>query len=193
MKHRPAPRRPLVSAAALLAATALTSACGSGAKDAADAPVPEGWKSVSAPTVTLAYPPAWSEQPAGERAEENDVFVYLKAGGRYTGAISVQSDFQKVSTVTEAAGVATAGLMQTTTVKEGTETVDLHGTEAKRVDFTYKSSGEYGTAPEGTVVNGLVLTGLDSKKKIFAVRIEAGEGSLSAGDTRKIIDSITVK
>ncbi|NGN67052.1 hypothetical protein G5C51_24485 [Streptomyces sp. A7024] len=194
MKSRPSHRRALLPVA-LLACAALAAGCKGGESDGAkeESATPKGWKSLKGPTVSLAYPPAWKAQSKEERAEGNDAFAYNRKNGLYVSSVSIQSDFAKVSDADEAAGVVRAGAMTSTTVKDGIKKVKVQGAEARRTDLYYTSSGKNQTAPKGSRMNGVIIAGVDSKKKIFSVRIDAQQGTLSTPDLNKIIKSIKVK
>lgn len=54
-------------------------------------------------------------------------------------------------------------------------------------------TGEANTPSKGTRIGGVIVTGLDSKDKTFAVRIDAQKGKLDDADLKKIIDSVEVR
>lgn len=192
-------RRAPLAAAALLAAGALLVGCGSegdgggaGGSGQSAASVPQGWKTLKGPTVSVSYPPGFTEQSAAERAESNDAVATLKKDGRYAALISIQSDFAQVGDAEEAA-VAMETSVQSTARWTGTEDVSVRGVDrAKKVGLSYVSTGVNQTPKKGAKVNGSVITGVDSRGKIFAVRIDAEQGKLSAADQKKIIQTIHV-
>ncbi|HCA85860.1 MAG TPA: hypothetical protein DEQ61_10395 [Streptomyces sp.] len=186
-------RRTPVLAAALLAGAALLTGCGNGGSDSASSSVPEGWKTLEGPTVSLAYPKGFTEQSDAERSEQNDAVATRKEGGRYVALISIQSDFSEVGNAEEAA-IAIEAAVQTTTELKDTTDVTVKGTDAaKRVNFGYESTGENQTPQRGVTVEGSVITGVDSNGKIFSVRIDAQKGKLSPADQKQIIETISVK
>nr|WTB31688.1 hypothetical protein OG781_21305 [Streptomyces sp. NBC_00830] len=182
--------RRTVQAVAVTTAVLTLTACG-GEKDTPAAP--SGWKKLSGPTVSLSYPGDLTEQSQAERGKLNDAAALRSEGGRPTVKVSIQSGFADASNGDDAASVARALLMATTEVK-GTDDADLKGADgAKRVDFTYTGTGVPQSPPKGAKVNGVVVTGVDSKGKIYSVRIDAQAGKLSDADRTKIVDSIQVK
>ncbi|WP_328905547.1 hypothetical protein OG230_22700 [Streptomyces sp. NBC_00234] len=183
----------LIAGTATLALGLLTTGCGD---DSATGTVPEGWGKLTTPAVSVAHPPAFEEQSAAERGKHNAAAARLTEGGRTVGTLTVQLDFTNADTVEEAAIGAEAGIALGAELKKQSD-VEVKGPEdvrdAKRVDFTFTSGGEAGSPVKGTEVKGVIITGLDSQKKSYAVRIDAAEGSLSASDLDRIIESITVK
>ncbi|MGP3984224.1 hypothetical protein [Streptomyces sp. KR80] len=189
---RPARRTPML-AAVLLAGAALLIGCGGADSDSVSSAAPEGWKTLEGPTVSLAYPKGFTEQSDAERSEQNDAVATLKEGGRYVALISIQSGFTEVKDAEEAAIAIEASLQATTELKD-TVDVTVKGTDAaKRVNFSYESTGENQTPQRGTTVEGSAITGVDSSGKIFSVRIDAQQGKLSSADQKQIIDTIRVK
>ncbi|MET8247729.1 hypothetical protein ABZV31_26985 [Streptomyces sp. NPDC005202] len=181
-------------AAGLLTAAALTlSACGKGASDTAS--VPDGWGTLKTKGVSVSYPKGptgYVEQSAAERSRYNAAAAVRKQGGRTVSTITVQLDFTQADSAEQAAIAAEAGIQMGASVK-GEKNVKPAGTdEAKRIDFTFKSTGEAGNPPKGTPIKGVILTGLDSSGTTFAVRIDAARGTLSDGDLKKITDSVEV-
>jgi hypothetical protein len=178
-------------ATAVLAGTLLTG-CGSGRSAAGDA-VPEGWKTMDTKRVTVAHPASFKEQSDAKRSKHNAAAATLVEGGKTVGIITVQVDFTNADSAEEAAIGAEAGVQLGSTMKN-TKDVTVSGTdEAKRVDFEYGSTGEGNTPAKGTRVDGVIVTGLDSKGVTFTVRIDAQRGKLSATDLNKIIKSIRVR
>ncbi|NWF29690.1 hypothetical protein HW130_26120 [Streptomyces sp. PKU-EA00015] len=190
--HRRTARRAL-AAVVLAAAVSLTAACGNGP---AGAEVPEGWPRLTTDSVTVAHPPAFKEQGAGKRSKFNAATATLEEGGRTVAMISVQLDYTNADSVEEAAIGAEAGIALGATL-EGQEDLRVAGPEkardAKRIDFTFTSTGERGTPAKGTRVAGVIVAGLDSGESAYAVRIDAAEGRLSPDELKKIIDSIAVE
>lgn len=189
-------RRPLPRAAALaaaLAASVVLSGCGGSGESEESPAAPEGWKTLEGPTVTLAYPKGFTEQSDAERSEHNDAVATLVDGERTVALVSIQSDFAQAQDAQQAASVARATLMATTNVK-GTKDVTVQGAdEAKQLDFDYTSTGENNTPEQGSTVNGVVITGVDSEGRIYSVRVDAQQGKLSGADRKKITESIQVQ
>lgn len=183
----------LITGTTVLALGLLTAGCGD---DSATGTVPEGWGELTTPAVSVARPPAFGELGGAERGKHNAAAARLTEDGRTVGTITVQLDFTRADTAEEAAIGAEAGIALGARLEEQSD-VEVHGPEAvrhaKRVDFTFASGGDAGTPVKGTQVKGVIITGLDSEKKSYAVRIDAAKGSLSASDLDRIIDSITVK
>lgn len=184
--------RRALAAVVLLAGVSLTAACGNGP---AGAEGPEGWPQLSTDSVTVAHPPAFEEQGPGERSTFNAAAATLEEGGRTVAMISVQLDYTDADSVEEAAIGAEAGIALGATLG-GQEDLRVSGPEkardARRIDFTFTSTGERGTPAKGTRVAGVIVAGLDSHASTYAVRIDAAEGRLSPDELEKIIDSIAV-
>ncbi|MFD7221102.1 hypothetical protein ACFV9P_08800 [Streptomyces sp. NPDC059892] len=181
------PRRPAAATATAVCAAvvALVAGCGT---DTTAGVVPEGWGTLKTPAVTVAHPPAFTPQSAGERSEYNAAAATLAAGGKDVGMITVQLDFTNADSVEEAAIGAEAGIALGSTLGKQRE-VEVAGpegrTEARRIDFEFTE--------KGSRIKGVIVAGLDSAKKAYAVRIDAAKGRLGDGDLTKIIDSITLK
>ncbi|MYZ37062.1 MULTISPECIES: hypothetical protein [unclassified Streptomyces] len=171
-----------VSAAVLLTVTA---GCGT---DTGPGAVPEGWDTLTSSAVTVAYPPAFSAQSDAERSKYNAAAATFTEGGKSVGMITVQLDFTNADSVEEAAIGAEAGIAlgsklgrQQKIVVAGPDGEE----EARRVNFEFTE--------KGTRYQGVIVAGLDSAEKSYAVRIDAARGTLDDGDLNKIIESITVK
>ncbi|MFI6086023.1 hypothetical protein ACIBBB_34645 [Streptomyces sp. NPDC051217] len=192
------------TATAALATLLLAAGCGSEASSGA---VPEGWGTLKTPAVTVAHPPAFEAQSAGERSKYNAAAATLSDESGTIGMITVQLDFTDADSVEEAAIGAEAGVALGSTLGKQEE-INVSGPdgdeEARRInfEFTQKDSGAGSGAgtPGGTLdpkagtrVAGVIVAGLDADDKTYAVRIDAVKGKLSKGDLKKIIDSITVK
>ncbi|MFJ9027792.1 hypothetical protein ACIRQP_04565 [Streptomyces sp. NPDC102274] len=181
---RRTPRWP-AAAAACAAVVALVAGCGT---DTTAGVVPEGWGTLKTSSVTVAHPPAFIAQSAGERSEYNAAAATLADGGKDVGMITVQLDFTNADSVEEAAIGAEAGIALGSTLgkQEKIEVAGAEGrTEARRIDFEFTE--------KGSRIKGVIVAGLDSAKKSYAVRVDAAEGRLGDGDLTKIIDSITLK
>ncbi|WP_285564933.1 hypothetical protein [Streptomyces sp. RTGN2] len=182
-----------VTTAVLTAGLMLAACGGEEGADKAESATPSGWKKLTGPTVSLAYPSDLTEQSAAERGKLNDAAALRSEAGRPTVKVSIQSGFADASTGDDAASVGRALLMATTEVK-GTKKADIKGAEdARRIDFTYTGTGVPQSPPKGATVDGVVITGVDSEGKIYSVRIDAQEGKLTEADRTKIVDSIQVK
>ncbi|MGP3950870.1 hypothetical protein [Streptomyces sp. 7N604] len=187
------PRRTPMLAAVLLAGAALLTGCGGADSGSASSAAPEDWKTLKGPTLSLSYPTAFTEQSDAERSEQNDAVATLKEGGRYVALISIQSGFTQVKDAEEAAIAIEASVQSTAELKDTTD-VTVEGTDAaKQVDLSYRSTGENQTPQRGATVEGSVITGVDSRGKIFSVRIDAQQGKLSSADRKQIIETISVK
>lgn len=185
-------RRTTSLAAGLCAALALTG-CGSDGKSAGS--VPDGWGTFDTKGVSVSYPKGddgYTPQSDTERSKYNAAAAVREDGSTIVSTITVQLDFTNARSAEEAAIGAEAGVQLGSTIKD-TKDVDLAGTDdAKRVDFEFSSTGEQGTPPKGTRVHGVILTGLDSEEKTFAVRIDAQKGALDDDVLKKIVDSVEV-
>ncbi|MFI5757361.1 hypothetical protein [Streptomyces sp. NPDC051569] len=191
------------------AALVLTAGCGT---QTVGGTAPGGWPTLKTPAVTVAYPPAFVPQGDARRSAYNAAAATLSEGGQDIGMITVQLDFTQADSAEEAAIGAEAGIALGSTPGKQTD-IQVAGPqgpeEARRIDFTFtgkatgkatgtgsgKGSGKgsgSGTAQDPRI-NGVIIAGLDSAEKSYAVRIDAAQGKLSAGDLQKIIDSITVK
>ncbi|WDV54162.1 hypothetical protein PV963_29285 [Streptomyces coeruleorubidus] len=180
-------RRAHLAAALLTTAVALTGCASSEAGS-----VPDGWGTLRTKGVDVSYPKGYEEQGAGERGRHNAAAAVRTEGGRKVSVITVQLGFTEANSAEQAAIAAEAGIQMGADVK-GHKDVELAGAdEAKRIDFTFKATGEDGGPPKGTPVGGVILAGLDSTDSAFAVRIDAQRGSLPDGDLDRIIDSVEV-
>ncbi|MFD3519643.1 hypothetical protein [Streptomyces sp. NPDC058653] len=199
-------RRAYASASASAALATLLLAAGCGSKAGAGE-VPEGWGTLRTPAVTVAHPPAFEVQGAGERSKYNAAAATLSDESGTIGMITVQLDFTDADSVEEAAIGAEAGVALGSTLGKQEE-IRVAGPdgdeEARRVtfEFTQKDSAEGSGAgtpggaldpKAGTRVAGVIVAGLDADDRTYAVRIDAVKGKLGKGDLKKIIDSITVK
>ncbi|MFJ8462707.1 hypothetical protein [Streptomyces swartbergensis] len=183
MKTRRAP----LAAALLTTAVALT---GCGSSEAGS--VPDGWGTLRTKGVDVSYPKGYEEHSAGERGKHNAAAAVRTEGGRKVSVITVQLGFTEANSAEQAAIAAEAGIRMGADVK-GQKDVELAGAdEAKRIDFTFKATGEDGGPPKGTPVQGVILAGLDSTDSAFAVRIDAQRGALPDGDLDRIVDSVEV-
>ncbi|MGW5122605.1 hypothetical protein ACWEQ7_00795 [Streptomyces sp. NPDC004069] len=179
--------------AALLAAAAALTGCGKG--DAGSASVPDGWGTLNTKGVSVSYPAGprgYVEQSSAERSRYNAAAAVREESGRTVSIITVQLDFTRADSAEQAAIAAEAGLGLGAKVA-GEKDVKLAGTDrAKRIDFTFDSTGEDGNPPKGTPIRGVILTGLDPAGRTFAIRIDAARGTLSSADLRGIVDSVRV-
>ncbi|MGW2053248.1 hypothetical protein ACWCOZ_04865 [Streptomyces sp. NPDC001840] len=177
-------RRPVLTAA-VSAALLLTAGCGTGTGAGT---VPDGWKTLTTPAVTVAYPPAFTPQTDSERSKYNAAAATLAEGGKSVAIITVQLDFTNADSVEEAAIGAEAGIALGSTLGKQ-EQITVAGPdgdeEARRVNFAFTE--------KGTRYQGVIVAGLDSAEKSYAVRIDAAGGKLAEGELKQIIESITVK
>ncbi|MFD7403814.1 hypothetical protein ACFV7R_14325 [Streptomyces sp. NPDC059866] len=180
-------RRTLATAGLLTAALLALTACGNGDSDAAS--VPDGWGTLKTKGVSVSYPPSYEKQ---RPTEHNAAVAVRTESGRTVSIVTVQLDFTQANSAEQAAIGAEAGIQMGADVR-GQQDVKLTGTDdAKRIDFTFKSTGEDSDPPKGTPIEGVILTGLDSTDTTFAIRIDAAEGKLSDADLDRIIDSVEV-
>ncbi|MGW6741130.1 hypothetical protein ACWGDX_10375 [Streptomyces sp. NPDC055025] len=181
--------RAVASAAVSVAASVavlLTAGCGTTDTDAGA--VPEGWDTLTTSSVTVAYPPAFAPQSDTERSEYNAAAATRTEGGESVGMITVQLDFTNADSVEEAAIGAEAGIALGSTLGKQQKIVVTGPDgeeEARRVNFRFTE--------KNTRYQGVIVAGLDSAEKSYAVRIDAATGTLDKGDLDKIIESITVK
>jgi hypothetical protein len=173
--------------------TAFLAGCGDG--NANSASVPDDWGTLKTKGVDVSYPKGsdgYRQQSAAERGKYNAAAAVRTENGRTVSVITVQLDFTRANSAEQAAIAAEAGIQMGASVK-GDKDVKLAGAdEAKRIDFTFKSTGQDDDPPKGTPVKGVILTGLDSSDKTFAIRVDAVEGKLSDADLAKIVDSVEV-
>ncbi|MFI9821657.1 hypothetical protein ACIHFC_14475 [Streptomyces sp. NPDC052013] len=182
--------RRMCAAAGLLALVVVTG-CGSGASSSDAAP--DGWRTLETPSVSVAYPEGFEEQGADERSKYNAAAAELNEDGRTVALITVQRGFTEANSAEQAAIAAEAGIQLGAKV-DGTEEVELAGTDdARRIDFTFEATGEGDGPAKGAVVEGLILTGLDSSEETFAVRVDAQKGKLSGADLERIVASVEVR
>ncbi|MFD8230472.1 hypothetical protein ACFV20_01030 [Streptomyces sp. NPDC059696] len=182
-------RRAGLAAALLTTAAALT---GCGSTDSGAGSVPEGWGTLKTKGVDVSYPKGYEEQSAAGRGKHNAAAAVRTEGGRKVSVITVQLGFTEANSAEQAAIAAEAGIQMGADVK-GQKDVELAGTdEARRIDFSFKATGEDGGPAAGTPVEGVILAGLDARDTAFAIRIDAQRGSLPDGDLDRIIDSVEV-
>ncbi|MEU5366753.1 hypothetical protein ABZ354_25340 [Streptomyces sp. NPDC005925] len=185
-----------------LSALALALACcacptGCGSSQSGSGPgsgtVPDGWGTLRTRSVSVSYPEGFEEWGAAERGKHNAAAAGRTEGGRTVSVITVQLGFTQANSAEQAAIAAEAGIQMGADV-EGQKDVELSGTdEAKRIDFRFEATGEDGGPPKGTPVEGVILTGLDSRDTAFAVRVDAAEGELSDGDLDRLVESVEVR
>ncbi|MDG9716346.1 hypothetical protein [Streptomyces sp. DH24] len=185
-------------AAGLLSALSLAccaglAGCGNSQPGSGSGSVPDGWGTLETKGVSVAYPKGYDEWSAAERGRHNAAAAGRAEGGRTVSVITVQLGFTQANSAEQAAIAAEAGIQMGARV-EGQREVELAGTdEARRIDFTFKATGEDGGPPRGTPVEGVILTGLDSSDTAFAVRVDAARGELSDGDLERIVESVEVR
>ncbi|MEU9197055.1 hypothetical protein [Streptomyces hundungensis] len=182
-------------AAAALSSGVLTVAflagCGND-KAGGTASVPDGWGRLKTPTVSVSYPKNYTEQGSGERSKYNAAAATRMENGTTVSTITIQIGFTNADSAEEAAIGAEAGIQMGATLLHTTD-VKVAGTDAaKRVEFEFSSTGEDHLPPKGTRIRGVIVTGLDSKKQAFAVRVDAQKGKLDDADLTKIIKSVEV-
>ncbi|MEW1723581.1 hypothetical protein [Streptomyces sp. NPDC093109] len=207
--HSRKPPRWLTAVAVSAALVTLAAGCGTrtgdsgagsgtrGGDTGTSGALPEGWGTLRTPTVTVAHPPAFTPQSAADRSKYNAAAATLAEegkdgkdgkGGKNVGMITVQLGFTNAGTAEEAAIGAEAGIALGSTLKRQTKIeVNAPGgrAEARRVDFEFTE--------KGSRVEGVIVAGIDTAEKAYAVRIDAVKGKLSDGDLRRILDSITLK
>nr|WP_066955651.1 hypothetical protein [Streptomyces lushanensis] len=158
------------------------------ATDTAAGVVPEGWDTLRTSAVTVAYPPAFTAQSDAERSEHNAAAATLTEDGRSVGMITVQLDFTDADSAEEAAIGAEAGIALGSELGRQRK-IAVAGPdgeeEARRAGFEFTQ--------KGARYQGVIVAGLDSAGKAYAVRIDAARGTLDDGDLHRIIESITVK
>ncbi|MDI9887585.1 hypothetical protein QMZ92_25235 [Streptomyces sp. HNM0645] len=171
----------LVTAVALLA----LAGCGS---DQAASVAPKGWGTLETPSVSVAHPPAFKEQGEAERSRFNAAAATLTEDGRAVGTITVQLGFTEADSAEEAAIGAEAGIALGSTPK-GQKEITVAGPEgrreARRIDF------EFTRGPDR--VRGVLVAGLDTARKAYAVRVDAVKGRLGDDDLKKIVESVEVR
>ncbi|RDG35396.1 hypothetical protein [Streptomyces corynorhini] len=186
----------LAAAAASTVLVTVTAGCGADTGGAAgsggtgaDGALPEGWGTLRTSALTVAHPPGFTPQSATERSKYNAAAATLSEGGKDVGMITVQLDFTDADSAEEAAIGAEAGIALGSTLGKQSE-IEVAGpggkkTEARRVDFEFTE--------RGSRVKGVIVAGVDTAKKTYAVRIDAVKGKLGDGDLRRILDSLTLK
>ena len=166
-----------------------------GCSDSADK-APDGWETLATRGVDVSFP---ASGPEAFRAQsDNELGRSVAAAAvrtehdRRVAMISVQLEFTQARDPDGAATGAEAGVQLGSTL-QGTQKISLNGdNDARRVDFDFTSTGAQQTPKKGTRVHGVILTGLDSKDRTFAVRIDAQKGELADSSLTKIIDTVTV-
>lgn len=188
-------RRRTYAATGLPAAAALVALAGCGKGDSDSASVPDGWGTLKTKGVSVSYPKAssgYTEQSATARGRYNAAAAVWTKDGRTVSTITVQLGFTQADSAERAAIAAEAGIAMGASVGAEKE-VKLAGTDdARRVDFTFKSTGEDGDPPKGTPVKGVILAGLDSAGKTFAIRVDRTAGTLTDAGLKKLVASVEV-
>ncbi|MFR9674423.1 hypothetical protein [Streptomyces sp. TR06-5] len=179
---------------ALLACTALLTACGG---DGAGS-TPEGWGTLRTSHVSVAFPrdAGFAQRPPTSFGRHVDAGARRVEDGVRTGAITVLSGYAtNIQDPADAASWIAAGVELGGKRGESRD-ITVHGPEEvsvmRRIDFTTESTGRNHAPEAGTPVEGVILGGVDSQGEGFAVRIDTVEDSLPAADLRRIIDSVTV-
>ncbi|MGW2860285.1 hypothetical protein [Streptomyces sp. NPDC001205] len=171
---------------------AFLAGCGSD-KVGGSASVPQGWHTLKTPTVSVSYPEGYTEQGPANRSKYNAAAAVRTENGTTVSTLTVQIGFTNADSAEEAAIGAEAGIQMGASLLNTTD-VKVAGTDAaKRVEFEFSSSGEDHLPAKGTRIHGVIVTGLDSKKQAFAVRVDAQKGKLDGADLEKIIKSVEVR
>jgi hypothetical protein len=182
-------RRTQVTAGLLTALVTLTG-CGKG--DSNSASVPGGWGTLKTKGVSVSYPKEYEEQGTAARGKYNAAAAVWTKGGKTVSTITVQLGFTQANSAEQAAIGAEAGIQMGASVGAEKD-VKLAGTDdAKLIDFTFRSTGEDADPPKGTPVKGVILAGLDSSGKTFAIRVDRIAGTLSDADLKKVVASVEV-
>ncbi|RII20777.1 hypothetical protein DSC45_02935 [Streptomyces sp. YIM 130001] len=183
-----------LTAAATVAAVALTGGCGSdeGASGGSGSGSGEGdGSALTAGSVSVAVPDGWEKTEPGK---DIDAMAELRDGEDTVGRISVRRDFSTASTVKfAAADAARTYIFGSATDKVGDVKLDGAPGDARRNDYPLRESpGGDKLAPKGAMVAGTDIVGTEEEKSFFLVRINYVEGELTAAQVDEIIDSVQV-
>ncbi|MGK5547274.1 hypothetical protein ACSNOH_21435 [Streptomyces sp. URMC 127] len=183
-------RRAAAAAATTALAGLLMAGCGS--EKSGGPAVPEGWQTLDAQQVSVAYPKGFKalaeDRLPGSVTAEAD----LTEDGKTVARIIAQVEFMKTSDLDMAVAGAETQYTFGGTAK-GKEDITVSGARrATRIDHEFKSSGADGSPPRDTDMTAVDVVGMDKKDKPWIVRVTAPKGKLSQDDLDEILKSIKV-
>ncbi|QLE73705.1 hypothetical protein FGW37_20870 [Streptomyces rectiverticillatus] len=183
-------RRATAAAATTALLGALVVGCGS--EKSAEAAVPEGWRTLDAQQVSVAYPKGFKELAKDKLPKTATAEADLVEGGKTVARIVAQVKFMKTSDLDMAVAGAEAPYELGGTPK-GKEDIKVAGAgKAVRIDHEFKSSGEDDSPPRDTEMTAVDIVGMDKDDRPWVVRITAPKGKLSQDDLDGVIKSVKV-
>ncbi|WP_063804376.1 hypothetical protein [Streptomyces roseifaciens] len=183
-------RRAAAAAATTALAGLLMTGCGSA--KSGGAALPEGWQTLDAQQVSVAYPKGFKELAKDRLPKSATAEADLVEGGKTVVRIIAQVEFMKTSDLDLAVAGADAQYTFGGAAK-GKEDIKVSGTSrATRIDHEFESSGAGGSPPRGTGMTAVDIVGMDKNDKPWVVRITAPKGKLSQADLDEILKSIKV-
>ncbi|GGX89398.1 hypothetical protein [Streptomyces hiroshimensis] len=181
-------------AAAAAATTALLGALvvGCGSEKSGGAAAPEGWETLDAQQVSVAYPKGFKELGKEKLPKFATAEADLVEGGKTVARIVAQVEFMKTSDLDMAVSGADAQYTFGATPQDK-EDIKVPGTDrAVRINHGFKSSGEGDSPPRDTEMTAVDVVGMDKSDKPWVVRVTAPKGKLSQDDLDEILKSIKV-
>ncbi|MCF3105632.1 hypothetical protein IPZ58_29155 [Streptomyces roseoverticillatus] len=183
-------RRATAAAATTALAGLLAAGCGS--EKAGEAAVPEGWRTLDAQQVSVAYPKGFAELAENKLPKSATAEADLMEDGKAVARIVVQTRFMQTGDLDMAVAGADAAYEFGGTSKDK-EDVKVPGTgRATRIGHEFKSSGADHSPPRGTDMTAVDVVGMDKDDKPWVVRVIAPKGKLSRDDVDRIVGSVKV-
>ncbi|MFF7728221.1 hypothetical protein [Streptomyces sp. NPDC008001] len=183
-------RRAAAAAATTALAGLLVAGCGS--EKGGEAAAPEGWRTLDAQQVSVAYPKGFEELPKDKLPKSATAEADLVEDGKTVARVVAQVRFMQTSDLDMAVEGAGAAYEFGGTPK-GKKDVKVSGTSAaRRIDHEFKSSGKDGSPPRGTRMTAVDVVGMDKEDHPWVVRVTAPQEKLSQDDLDRIVGSIKV-
>ena len=184
----------LRAATAAGVAVLLLAGCGGGGSAAT---TPKGWGTLHTDRLSVAYPKGFKEAPVRTGNPYEVARAALTEGGTVVGTMSVEFDFgtgmhdaDTAATGAEARIQLGATPVKTTKIKVA---VPGGSEEARQITYTSTSRGRQGSPPKGTKLDGVMLTGVDTRERPYLITVSSKQGTLSSRDISDIVDSVALK
>ncbi|MFI7013018.1 hypothetical protein [Streptomyces sp. NPDC050164] len=173
----------------------LLTGCGGG--DDTAAATPAGWGTLTTERLSVAYPEGFKEVPAETNSPYEVARATLTEDGLMTASMTVEFDFGTGMNTADMAAVGAESRVQLGATPVKTTEIEVAGSdgpeEARKITYTFTSQGKKGTPPKGTELEGVMLTGVDTRQRPYLITVNSKEGTLSSGDVSDIIDSVALK